>query len=130
MLRIVINVGAETEDFHEIPELAMDVADNGDGLGLEEYVGLGFDDVMEANDDVFDELEGNGFFLIEAFFKVGDVDLSVGGLEVLDVDGLLFLHGLGKGKSRCYLLADIQLCIYAMYICGMPNIIPILLQIG
>jgi hypothetical protein len=58
----------------------MNVANNGDGLGLEKYVGFGFDDVMKANDDVFDELEGNGFFLIETLFKVGDVDLSVGGL--------------------------------------------------
>jgi hypothetical protein len=97
MLWIVINVGTETEDFHEIPELTMNIANNGDGLGFEEYVGFGFDDVMEANDDIFDELEGNGFFLIEALFEVGDVDLSVGGQEMLDVDGLLFLHGEMKG---------------------------------
>jgi hypothetical protein len=55
----------------------MDVTNNGDGLGLDEDVGFVFDEVVEADNNVFDKLEGNGFFLIEALFKVGDVDFSI-----------------------------------------------------
>lgn len=93
MLGIVIDIWTETEYFHEISELAMDVTNDGDGLGLDEYVGFVLDDVMEADDNVFDELEGDGFFLVKTLFEEGDVDLSIGGLKVLDIDGLLFLHG-------------------------------------
>ncbi len=107
MLWIVIDVGTETEHFHEISELSMDVTNNGDRLGLDEDVGFVFDKVVEADNNVFDKLEGNGFFLIETLFKVGDVELSIGGLEVLDVDGLLFLHGVRKRKDECYLLTYI-----------------------
>jgi hypothetical protein len=93
MLGIVIDVWAKTEYFHEVSELAVDVTNDGDGLGLDEYVRFVFDDVVEADDNVFDELEGDGFFLVKTFLEVGDVDLSVGSLEMLDIYWLLFLHG-------------------------------------
>ena len=92
MLGIIVDIGTEAENFEKIPELTMNVAYNRDGLGFEENIGFVLDDVMKAYDDVFDKLERDRFFLIKAFLKVGDVDLSIGGLEMFDVDGLLFLH--------------------------------------
>ncbi len=44
--------------------------------------------------------------------------------------GYYFCMRLSKRKGWRYLLADIQRCIYAMYIYVLPNIIPILLLNG
>jgi hypothetical protein len=96
MLGIIIHIWTEAEYFHEVPKLAVNITNDGDRLGFNEYVGFMLDDIMKANDNVFDELKGDRFFLVEAFLEVGNIDLSIGGLEVLNVYRLLFLHEAKK----------------------------------
>ncbi len=74
----------------------MNITNDGDRLGFNQYVWFMLDDIVKANDNFFNELKGDRFFLVEAFLEVGNIDLSIGGLKVLNVNRLLFLHEAKK----------------------------------